>query len=49
MGYKKYLVKQHDVTDCAVACLATVCIYYKKEVTITKLRDILGMKIFNKY
>ena len=41
----KYLVKQHDITDCAAACLATVCMYYKKEITITKLRDILGTDI----
>lgn len=40
-----YLVKQHDITDCAAACIATVCMYYKKEITITKLRDILGTDI----
>ncbi|MBU3196648.1 peptidase domain-containing ABC transporter [Clostridium algidicarnis] len=45
MGYKKYLVKQHDMTDCAAACLATICMYYKKEITITRLRDILGTDI----
>ena len=45
MGYKKYLVKQHDMTDCAAACLATISMYYKKELTITKLRDILGTDI----
>ncbi|MBX4271774.1 peptidase domain-containing ABC transporter [Clostridium estertheticum] len=45
MGYKKYLVKQLDATDCAAACLATACMYYKKEITITKLRDILGTDI----
>lgn len=45
MGKLKYLVKQHDITDCAAACLATVCMYYKKEITITKLRDILGTDI----
>lgn len=45
VGYKKYLVRQHDMTDCAAACLATVCMYYKKEITITKLRDILGTDI----
>jgi len=33
-------VKQQDATDCAVACLAMVCLHYKKETTITKLRDI---------
>ena len=45
MRHKSYLVKQYDMTDCAAACLATVCMYYKKEITITKLRDILGTDI----
>ncbi len=45
MNFKKYLVKQHDATDCAAACLATICMYYKKDITITKLRDILGTDI----
>ncbi|WP_253199150.1 cysteine peptidase family C39 domain-containing protein [Clostridium gasigenes] len=44
MWNKSYLVKQHYITDCAAACLATVCMYYKKN-TITKLRDILGTDI----
>lgn len=35
-------VKQQDATDCAAACLAMVCLKYKKEVTITKLRDMMG-------
>lgn len=35
-------VKQHDITDCAAACLAMVCLHYKKETTITKLRDMMG-------
>lgn len=35
-------VKQHDTTDCAAACLAMICLYYKKETTIAKLRDIMG-------
>ncbi|PGT65719.1 ABC transporter permease [Bacillus cereus] len=42
---KSYLVKQHDATDCAAACLATVCLYYKKDISITKLRDLLGTDI----
>jgi ATP-binding cassette subfamily B protein len=45
LSYKKNLVKQQDATDCAAACLATVCMYYKKEITITKLRDLLGTDI----
>lgn len=35
-------VKQHDITDCAAACLAMVCLHYKKETTITRLRDMMG-------
>ncbi|MBG9539614.1 MULTISPECIES: peptidase domain-containing ABC transporter [Bacillus cereus group] len=42
---KSYLVKQHDAADCAAACLATVCLYYKKDISITKLRDLLGTDI----
>ena len=35
-------VRQHDTTDCAAACLAMVCLHYKKEVTITRLRVMMG-------
>ena len=35
-------IRQHDTTDCAAACLAMVCLHYKKEVTITRLRDMMG-------
>lgn len=35
-------VKQHDATDCAAACIAMVCLHYRKETTITKLRDMMG-------
>ena len=35
-------VQQHDATDCAAACLAMVCLHYRKETTITKLRDLMG-------
>ncbi len=35
-------VKQQDSTDCAAACLAMVCLHYKKETTITRLRDMMG-------
>lgn len=39
---KYTFVKQHDETDCAAASLAMVCLYYKKETTITRLRDLMG-------
>ena len=38
-------VKQHDITDCGAACMAMVCIHYKKETTIAQLRDIMGTDI----
>ena len=42
----KYIfVKQHDITDCAAACMAMVCLHYKKETTITRLRDVMGTDI----
>ena len=39
---KYNFVKQHDATDCAAACLAMICLHYKKETTITRLRDMMG-------
>ncbi|MBA4538125.1 peptidase domain-containing ABC transporter [Bacillus aquiflavi] len=45
MSFKSSFVRQFDRNDCAAACLATICKYYKKEITITKLRDILGTDI----
>lgn len=38
-------VKQHDITDCGAACIATICLQYKKEMTITKLRDMSGTDV----
>lgn len=35
-------IKQHDATDCAAACMAMICLHYKKETTITRLRDMMG-------
>lgn len=35
-------IQQHDSTDCAAACLAMVCLHYRKETTITRLRDMMG-------
>jgi len=42
---KKVYIIQHDETDCAAAVLATISNFYGKEVTISKLRDILGTDI----
>ena len=38
-------IQQQDATDCAAACLAMVCLHYKKETTITRLRDMMGTDI----
>lgn len=37
-----FCVKQHDITDCGAACLATVCKQYKFSTSITKIREIAG-------
>lgn len=35
-------IKQHDITDCGAACLATICSQYGLKIPITKIRDIAG-------
>ncbi len=35
-------VKQYDSSDCAAACMAMICKYYKKDLSIAKLRDLMG-------
>ena len=42
---KNILVMQHDSTDCGVAALAMICLYYGKETTLTGLRDACGTDI----
>lgn len=44
MFFKKryYCVKQHDITDCAAACLATVSKQYGLKLSITKIREVAG-------
>ncbi len=36
------VVEQHDSSDCGVACAVSICAYYGKEVTISKLREVMG-------
>lgn len=46
MALNKYkCVEQHDAADCGAAALATVCRHYGLEVSITKIRDIVGTDI----
>ncbi len=42
---KCVFIKQHDKADCAAACMAMVCAYYKKELSIASLRDMMGTDI----
>ncbi|MBS3995354.1 MAG: peptidase domain-containing ABC transporter [Alkaliphilus sp.] len=39
---KYYCIKQHDITDCGAACLATILKQYGYKIPITKIREIAG-------
>lgn len=39
---KYYCIKQHDITDCGAACLATIAKQYGYKIPITKIREIAG-------
>lgn len=40
---KKYhCIRQHDITDCAAACLATISRQYGFKTSITKIREVAG-------
>lgn len=39
---KYYNVRQLDATDCAAASLATICMSYGLDITVSKLRDVCG-------
>lgn len=39
---KYYSIKQHDITDCGAACLATISKQYGFTTSITKIREIAG-------
>ncbi|MBM7615042.1 peptidase domain-containing ABC transporter [Alkaliphilus hydrothermalis] len=41
--FKKYhCIKQHDITDCGAACLATISKQYGLKIPITKIREVAG-------
>lgn len=42
MRKKYYCVKQHDITDCGAACLATVSKQYGLRTSITRIREVAG-------
>ncbi|MDP4271630.1 MAG: peptidase domain-containing ABC transporter [Bacteroidota bacterium] len=35
-------IKQHDITDCGAACLASVAAYYKLKLPLARIRQIAG-------
>ncbi len=35
-------IKQHDITDCGAACLATICKHYGFKTPITRIREVAG-------
>ena len=39
---KYYCIKQHDITDCGAACLATICKQNGYKTGITQIRDVAG-------
>ncbi|PIE48935.1 MAG: peptidase C39 [Flavobacteriales bacterium] len=38
----KITIKQHDITDCGAACLASIAAYYKLELPISRIRQYAG-------
>lgn len=42
MFEKYYCIKQHDITDCGAACLATISKQYGFRTTITRIREVAG-------
>lgn len=37
---KYYCVKQHDITDCGAACLATISRHYGLKIPISQIRNM---------
>lgn len=42
MSRKYYCIKQHDMTDCGAACLATISKQYGFKTSITRIREVAG-------
>lgn len=36
---KEYKIKQHDITDCGAACLASICLSYGLKISIARIRQ----------
>ncbi|MFA8437243.1 MAG: cysteine peptidase family C39 domain-containing protein, partial [Marinifilaceae bacterium] len=35
-------IKQHDITDCGAACLASIASHYKLKLPISRIRQMAG-------
>ncbi len=42
MFHKYYCIKQHDITDCGAACLATISKQYGLRTSISRIREVAG-------
>ncbi len=38
----KTTIKQHDITDCGAACLASIAAYYQLQIPIARIRQYAG-------
>lgn len=38
----RFNIKQHDITDCGAACLASIAAYYKLFIPLSKIRQFIG-------
>jgi len=38
----KITIKQHDITDCGAACLASISAHYNLEIPIARIRQYAG-------
>jgi len=36
------IIRQHDITDCAAACLATIAKHYGLKTPLSRIREIAG-------
>ena len=39
---KYHCIKQHDITDCGAACLATICRQNGYKTSISRIREVAG-------
>lgn len=43
MFKRKYkCIRQNEASDCAAACIATLCAYYGSRISVTEIREIIG-------